>query len=52
MLIRVFLGWVADQRLKIPRFHLRANLSRATRYFLYDTGDQVERVRNLRFRLR
>jgi len=33
MLIRVILGWLADHRLKIPRFHLRANLSRATAAF-------------------
>ncbi len=33
MLVRVFLGWLADHRLKIPRFHLRANLSRATATF-------------------
>ena len=33
MLLRVFLGWVADRRLKIPRFHLRTNFSRATAAF-------------------
>jgi hypothetical protein len=33
LLLRVFLGWLADNRLKIPRFHLRANLSRATAAF-------------------
>jgi Transglutaminase-like superfamily len=33
MLVRVILGWLADNRLKIPRFHLRANLSRATAAF-------------------
>jgi hypothetical protein len=33
MLVRVLLGWLADNRLKIPRFHLRANLSRATAAF-------------------
>jgi len=33
MLVRVILGWFADHRLKIPRFHLRANLSRATATF-------------------
>jgi len=33
MLVRVFLGWLADNRLKIPRFHLRANLGRATAAF-------------------
>jgi Transglutaminase-like superfamily len=33
MLIRVILGWLADHRLKISRFHLRANLSRATAAF-------------------
>ena len=34
MLLRVLLGWLADHRLKIPRFHLRTNLSRATAAFL------------------
>ncbi len=33
MLLRVFLGWLADHRLKSPRFHLRTNLSRATAAF-------------------
>jgi hypothetical protein len=33
MLMRMILGWYADHRLKIPRFHLRANLSRATAAF-------------------
>jgi Transglutaminase-like superfamily len=33
MLVRVILGWLADHRLKIPRFHLRTNLSRATAAF-------------------
>jgi hypothetical protein len=28
--LRVTLGWLADRRLQISRFHLRANLSRAT----------------------
>jgi hypothetical protein len=30
LLIRMVLGWVADKRLGIPRFHLRANVIRAT----------------------
>jgi len=30
LLVRVMLGWLADHRLRISRFHLRANLSRAT----------------------
>jgi transglutaminase-like putative cysteine protease len=30
MLVRMILGWVADHRLQIPRFHLRTNLTRAT----------------------
>jgi transglutaminase-like putative cysteine protease len=34
MLVRVLLGWLADHRLRVPRFHLRANLSRATAAFL------------------
>ncbi|MGB7846148.1 MAG: transglutaminase domain-containing protein [Candidatus Acidiferrum sp.] len=30
ILIRLVLGWLADHRLRIPRFRLRSNLSRAT----------------------
>ena len=30
LLLRSFLAWLADHRLSIPRFHLRANLGRAT----------------------
>jgi hypothetical protein len=30
MVVRLVLGWWADHRLRMPRFHLRANLSRAT----------------------
>ena len=33
MLVRMILGWIADHRLQIPRFHLRTNLSRATAAF-------------------
>jgi len=33
LLLRIFLGWLADHRLHIPRFHLRANLIRATTAF-------------------
>jgi hypothetical protein len=33
MVLRVFLGWLADHRLMIPRFHLRSNLIRATTVF-------------------
>jgi hypothetical protein len=33
MLVRVVLGSYADRRLKIPRFHLRSNLGRATAAF-------------------
>jgi len=33
LLVRLFLGWLADHRLRIPRFHLRANLGRATSAF-------------------
>lgn len=33
MVVRMILGWVADHRLQIPRFHLRTNLSRATAAF-------------------
>jgi hypothetical protein len=33
MLMRVLLGWVADHRLRISRFHFRENLVRATAAF-------------------
>ena len=33
MLMRLVLGWLADHHLRVPRFHLRANLSRATAAF-------------------
>lgn len=33
MLLRVFLAWIADHRLQIPRFHFRGNLTRATAAF-------------------
>jgi hypothetical protein len=33
MLLRLVLGWIADRRLQVPRFHLRSNLSRATAAF-------------------
>jgi hypothetical protein len=33
LLVRLFLGWLADHRLMIPRFHLRSNLTRATAVF-------------------
>jgi hypothetical protein len=33
LLMRLVLGWLADNRLQIPRFHLRSNLSRATAAF-------------------
>jgi transglutaminase-like putative cysteine protease len=33
MFLRVVLGWLADHHLQAPRFHLRANLSRATAAF-------------------
>jgi hypothetical protein len=33
LLVRVALGWLADHHLQVPRFHLRANLSRATAAF-------------------
>jgi len=32
-LTRLALGWLGDHRLRVPRFHLRANLSRATSAF-------------------
>ena len=33
MLLRLFLAWVADNRLRVPRFHFRENLIRATAAF-------------------
>ena len=33
LIMRLVLGWLADHRLQVPRFHLRANLSRATAAF-------------------
>ena len=30
VVLRLVFGWIADNRLRVPRFHLRANLSRAT----------------------
>ncbi len=33
LLLRGFLGWLADNRLRIPRFHFRENLIRATAAF-------------------
>ncbi len=33
LLLRVFLAWLADSRVQVPRFHLRVNLSRAIAAF-------------------
>jgi hypothetical protein len=33
LLLRLSLGWLADHRLRVQRFHLRANLNRATDAF-------------------
>lgn len=33
LVVRSVLAWMADHRLRVPRFHLRANLSRATAAF-------------------
>jgi hypothetical protein len=33
LLLRIVLAWLADYRLRVPRFHLRANLTRATAAF-------------------
>jgi hypothetical protein len=33
LLARIVLAWLADHRFRVPRFHLRANLSRATAAF-------------------
>ena len=33
LLVRLLLGWIADRRLRIPRFRIRTNLSRATAAF-------------------
>jgi len=34
LVARVMLGWYADQRLKIPRFHLREHMIRAGTAFV------------------
>jgi Transglutaminase-like superfamily len=41
LLLRAFLGWYADQRLKIPRFHLREHFIRAGAAFL--STPEIER---------
>jgi hypothetical protein len=33
MILRVFLAWLADHRLRVPRFHFRLKLARATAAF-------------------
>jgi hypothetical protein len=33
LVLRLILGWLADHRLRVPRFHLRAHLIRATTAF-------------------
>jgi transglutaminase-like putative cysteine protease len=33
LLMRIVIAWLADHRFQVPRFHLRANLSRATAAF-------------------
>jgi len=33
LLVRIVIAWLADHRFRVPRFHLRANLSRATAGF-------------------
>jgi hypothetical protein len=38
LLLRIVLAWLADNRLRVPRFHLRANLSRATSAFFTGPG--------------
>lgn len=38
LLLRAFLGWYADQRLKIPRFHFREHLVRAAAVFFSTPG--------------
>lgn len=38
LLLRMVLGWFADRRLHIPRFHLRNSLSRATTVFFTTPG--------------
>jgi hypothetical protein len=38
ILVRLILGWLADHRLQIPRFHLRANFGRATIAFFTTPG--------------
>jgi len=41
LLLRAYLGWCADQRLKIPRFHFREHLMRATAVFF--STPEIER---------
>jgi hypothetical protein len=41
LLLRAFLGWYADQRLKVPRFHFREHLIRATATFF--STPEIER---------
>lgn len=38
LLLRIVLAWLADNRLCVPRFHLRANLTRATTAFFTSPG--------------
>ena len=38
LLLRIVLAWLADKRLRVPRFHLRANLTRATAAFFTSPG--------------
>jgi hypothetical protein len=33
LLVRIVIAWLADHRFRVPRFRLRANLSRATAAF-------------------
>jgi hypothetical protein len=33
MIVRLILGYLADNQLMVPRFHMRANLTRATAAF-------------------
>lgn len=41
LLLRAYLGWYADQRLKIPRFHFREHLIRAAAVFF--STPEIER---------
>jgi hypothetical protein len=44
LLMRMVLGWLADRRLHLPRFRLRANLRRAAAAFFATPEVKIDRV--------